>query len=214
MAENILGASGNLLHVDNAGLAHVFMANGSINVDVTVSDYISVVGSPNYNLPIIVPGSVQTWSQGASSNTYVASGDNMKVWVASGANLLGSFFVSNLPTTYQIIGSPNYNLPITGSVLSNSYVNGVNTGWQDTSFASGDSPASLDVNANLSRNGRLGFVANDGAGSIAVNISNDGTNYGGSIIMFAGEVLPLDGIDTDTVKLTWLENTSYRVVVW
>src|SRR3990167_2038844 len=74
------------------GVGSVYLSNGSINVDVQVSDYISIVGSPNYSLP--VTGSVQLLAGGYTN----------------------------------IIGSPNYSLPVIGSVQVSSIVGALPAG--------------------------------------------------------------------------------------
>ena len=56
---------------------------------------------------------------------------------------------------------------------------GRSVSYEDISFVTGDSPVVLDVNTDISRNGRDGYIANDGAGNFTVEISDDGTNYGG-----------------------------------
>jgi hypothetical protein len=74
----------------------------------------------------------------------------------------------------------------------------------------GDSPVVLDINTDLGRNARDGYVINDGAGSFTVAISDDGSTYGGSHTVKIGEILKLKGVDMDSVKITWVANSSYR----
>lgn len=87
---------------------------------------------------------------------------------------------------------------------------GRSVSYEDTSFVTGDSPVVLDIATDLSRNARDGYVAVDGAGDIAVEISDDSTNYGGSHVIKAGEILELGGVDIARVRLTWVSNSSYR----
>lgn len=86
MAETIMGASGqNLWHVTSAGAG---LVTGSLAVDVSVADYISIIGSPNYNLPVI-------------GSFYLSNGSiNVDV---------------NVSDYVSIVGSPNYSLPVIGS---------------------------------------------------------------------------------------------------
>lgn len=85
--------------------------------------------------------------------------------------------------------------------------------YEDTSFLTGDSPVVLDVNADLSRNGVDGYVINDGVGNFTVEVSNDGTNYGSAATIKYGEVMDLEGFDIDSIRITWVANSAYRVQI-
>jgi len=85
--------------------------------------------------------------------------------------------------------------------------------YEDTSFLVGDSPVTLDVNTDLGRNGKDGFIINDGAGNFTVAISDDGTTFGSAHTMKTGEVFSLTNIDVDSIKITWVADSAYRVVV-
>jgi len=87
---------------------------------------------------------------------------------------------------------------------------GRSVSYEDTNFIVGDSPVVLDVNTDLGRNGRDGYIAVD-TGSISVEISDNGTDYGGVHSIHTGEILKLNGVDIDSIRLTWIENASYRV---
>ena len=90
---------------------------------------------------------------------------------------------------------------------------GRSVSYEDTSFVVGDSPVVLDVNTDLSRNGRDGFIANDGSGNFTVEISDDGSNYGGVHTIQEGEVLRLKGVDIDRIRITHVADSAYRVFV-
>jgi len=90
---------------------------------------------------------------------------------------------------------------------------GRSVSYEDTSFLTGDSPAVHDVNTDLGRSGRDGFLINDGAGSFTIEISDEGTTYGGSHTVKAGEILKMKGIDIDKIRLTWIANSAYRIFV-
>ena len=85
--------------------------------------------------------------------------------------------------------------------------------FEDTSFLTGDSPATLDVNSALGKNGSDGYIINDGAGNFTVAISNNGTDFGDEITMKQNEVLDLKDLDIDTIRITWISNSAYRVAV-
>lgn len=85
--------------------------------------------------------------------------------------------------------------------------------YEDTDFVTGDSPAVLDVNTDLARDGREAQVINDGPGMILVAISNDGISFSTPLTLRAGERFRVDGLRIDTIRLTWVADSAYRVVV-
>ena len=85
--------------------------------------------------------------------------------------------------------------------------------YADVAFIVGDSPVTLDVNTDLGRNAKDGFIINDGAGNFTVAISDNGTTFGSDHTMKTGEVFNLAGIDIDSIKITWVADSSYRVLV-
>jgi hypothetical protein len=85
--------------------------------------------------------------------------------------------------------------------------------FEDANFLTGDSPATLDVNTALGRNGVDGYVVNDGDGNFTVAVSNNGTNFSGEITLKEGDVMSLTNLDVDTLRITWVANSAYRVVV-
>ena len=82
----------------------------------------------------------------------------------------------------------------------------------DTSFVTGDSPITLDLNTTLVRNSVDGYIVNDGAGDFTVTLSQDGTTFGNAIRMKMGETLSLRALDIDSIKITWIADSAYRVV--
>ena len=90
---------------------------------------------------------------------------------------------------------------------------GRSVSYEDTSFVTGDSPVVLDINSDLSRNGRDGYIVNDGNGNFTVEISDNGTDYDGAHTLKESEVLNLKGLDIDKIRITWVANSAYRVFV-
>ncbi len=90
---------------------------------------------------------------------------------------------------------------------------GRSVAYEDTSFVTGESPAIHDINTDLGRNGISGYIANDGAGNFTVQASDDGSNYGGVHVIKNGEILDLNGLSIDKIKITWVSNSSYRIFV-
>lgn len=93
------------------------------------------------------------------------------------------------------------------------YADGNSVSYEDTSFVTGDSPAILAINVDLKRNGHDGYIINDGVGNIKVEISNDGTIYGGIHTIKQDEVLELNGIVINKIRLTWVTDSSYRCFI-
>ena len=93
------------------------------------------------------------------------------------------------------------------------FIDGNSATFEDTSFVTGDSPATRDVNAALGRNGHDGYIVNDGPGDLQYQISKDGTNYGGAHTLKKDETVKLTGLDIDSIKMTWVANCGYRIMV-
>lgn len=84
--------------------------------------------------------------------------------------------------------------------------------FKDTSFVSGDSPVTLDINTALGRNATRFAVHCDGTGNIDVQLSTDGAVFGDTHTMKNGEVWTLDNISVDSIKITHTgTDSSYRV---
>lgn len=85
--------------------------------------------------------------------------------------------------------------------------------FEDSSFVTGDSPATLDVNAALGRNATQGYVICDGAGDIQVAFSTDGVSFGDNLTLKESEQLNFSNQSVDTIKITWVSDSAYRVAV-
>lgn len=84
--------------------------------------------------------------------------------------------------------------------------------FRDTSFVVGDSPVVLDVNNVYGVNGREFTIINDGAGEFTVSISNDGSVFGNEHTMKNGEVYEKENISLDSIRITHVADSAYRVV--
>ena len=93
------------------------------------------------------------------------------------------------------------------------FVDGSTVAYEDTDFVTGDSPVVLDVLTDTGRLGHEGYILNDGAGNILVEISKDGTDYGGSHTLKWGEQLNLSNLKINRIRLTWQEDSSYRALI-
>ena len=85
--------------------------------------------------------------------------------------------------------------------------------FEDTSFLTGDSPAVLDCNTALGRNATQGYIINDGAGNFTVAFSTNGTNYGDEHTMKQGEKMVFNKLSVDSIRITWVSNSAYRISV-
>lgn len=85
--------------------------------------------------------------------------------------------------------------------------------FEDTSFVIGDSPVSLDANTALSANATEFEVINDGAGAFTVALSNDGDTFTDEHTVKNGETYGLSNISVDTIRITHVADSAYRVVV-
>jgi len=85
--------------------------------------------------------------------------------------------------------------------------------FEDTAFVTGRSPAVHDVNAVLGRNGVDGFIINDGNGKLYYQISSDGISFGSKNMLLTEEKVVFSNWDIDSIKITWVADTAYRVLV-
>jgi hypothetical protein len=93
------------------------------------------------------------------------------------------------------------------------YVDGDTVAYEDTSFATGDSPAVLDIFTDLGRIAHEGYVICDGPGRILIELSTDGSAYGGQHTLYDGDTLSFSNLKIRRIRLTWVDNSSYRVMV-
>lgn len=94
-----------------------------------------------------------------------------------------------------------------------SYWEGRTFAYEDDSFETGDSPRSLDVNTDLGRNAHDGYIMNDGPGKLKAQFSDDGVDFGGIHTIKSGEPMGLGKLDIDKIKLIWVADTAYRILV-
>jgi hypothetical protein len=83
---------------------------------------------------------------------------------------------------------------------------------EDTSFVTGDSPAVIDVNDFLSKNGTQFTITNDGPGDFTVAVSVNGSAFSDEITLKQQEVRAFANYSIDTIRITWVADSSYRVL--
>lgn len=91
---------------------------------------------------------------------------------------------------------------------------GNSVSYEEASFESGDSPTVLQIADDLGRNGRGGYIANDGDGDFTIEVANhkDG-DYGGVHTVKKDEVLELNGMNIARIRITHVADSSYRAMV-
>ena len=137
------------------------------------------------------PGESLTLNVDQKSSIYVkgsAGGDVLRIW--SYANISASA----VTTSFQPL-----------SVVNKSY--------EDAAFVVADSPKIIDFNADAGRNARQGWITCDGLGDLKVAFSRDGLTFGDDWTMKAGEGTNLENFDIDTLRITWVADSAYRVVL-
>jgi len=92
----------------------------------------------------------------------------------------------------------------------------VNKSYENAAFVVGQSPVLIDFNADAGRNSKEGWITCDGiagVGNIQVAFSRDGITFGDNWTMQPGEGTNLANFDIDTLRITWVANSAYRVVL-
>lgn len=85
--------------------------------------------------------------------------------------------------------------------------------FEDTNFVTGDSPITLDINTALGRNATNTQVINDGPGSFTIESSTDGAAFGDPITIKASDPpFCYEDIDIDSIRITWVADSAYRVI--
>ena len=88
-----------------------------------------------------------------------------------------------------------------------------NKSYEDTSFVTGDSPAVLPFFTDTGRESVDGYIINDGDGDIQVDISRDGISYGDKFTMKCEETVHLLHWRVNKLRITWVADSAYRVVL-
>ena len=92
----------------------------------------------------------------------------------------------------------------------------VNKSYENPAFVVGQSPVLIDFNTDAGRNSKQGWITCDGiagVGNIQVAFSRDGITFGDNWTMQPGEGTNLESFDIDTLRITWVANSAYRVVL-
>ena len=93
------------------------------------------------------------------------------------------------------------------------HFDGDNKSYSDTLFLTGDSPATHEFYTDTGRNSVDGWIICDGDGDIDVDISRDGISYGDKMTMKSGEIIDLLRWKVNKIRITWVADSAYRVVL-
>lgn len=93
------------------------------------------------------------------------------------------------------------------------FVDGNTVSYEDTNFTVAESPVILDFFADAGRTGHEGSIINDGPGQLLVEISLDGSTYGGQHTLNGGEVMDLANLTIKRIRLTAAQVTEYRASI-
>lgn len=83
--------------------------------------------------------------------------------------------------------------------------------FKDTSFVTGDSPVTLDINAALGRNATGFFIVNDGDGDFTYAFSPDGSTFSDEITLKNNEWKIYTYLSVNSIRITWVADSAYRV---
>ena len=132
------------------------------------------------------------------------SGENITVDITQTAGAcLVDVILTVLEGSQTLLGNP--------TVIIQQNTNNFKTA-EDTNFVTGDSPVDVDMNTGLGENARDVIVINDGPGDFTVASSNDGSTFGDAFTMSSGEQINLSDVSIDTLRITWVSDSAYRIL--
>lgn len=82
--------------------------------------------------------------------------------------------------------------------------------YEDTNFTSGDSPAVLDIQTDLGRIATVGHFHNTGPGDILIEVSFNGSVYGGQYTLSGGEQMTFTDETIAKIRITFQDPTGYK----
>jgi len=185
------------------------------NLDTIASDTTSLDSKITVCNTGAIAGTV-TANAGTNLNTSalaLESGGNLATIAGDTTSIDGKMPAKGQATmansTPVAIASDQSYIPVSVSSLGSGYQT-----FEDSSFVTGDSPVVHDVNNDLGRNGNRGYIICDGAGNISVQISESGAvSTEDTITLKANDILSLDGMNVDQIKITWVTDSAYRILM-
>ncbi len=97
------------------------------------------------------------------------------------------------------------------TIVTEAPIVGTTKAYEDAAFVVGSSPVILDFNTDLGRNAVKGSVVNDGPGDFTVALSPDGSAFGDEMRLTQDDFISLDGMSVDSVRITHVADSAYRV---
>lgn len=92
------------------------------------------------------------------------------------------------------------------------YVDGTTVAYEDSNFTTAESPIIFDIFTDLGRLAHEGYISNEGTGNLSIEISADGTTYGGIHTLNYGETMQLGNMKVNRIRMTALQGSSYRIL--
>jgi len=93
------------------------------------------------------------------------------------------------------------------------YINGTYKVYEDNDFVVGESPVVLDINTDLGKNSREGYITIDGPGNVLVEFADINGTYGEQFTMKKEETINFEGLIISKIRLTHVTDSAYRVWV-
>ena len=85
--------------------------------------------------------------------------------------------------------------------------------YYKTSFVTGDSPITHDIDTKLSGNGIEGFIQNLGANAMTYTMSSNGIAFSDAIYLPAGDTHQFRGESIKVIKTQWIADTGYTLEI-
>jgi len=178
------------LHVNSLGILGVNIISSALPTGAATA---ALQTTGNATLTSIL-GAVATEATLSALNAKVTVCNTGAVVIASSALPAGA---ATEATLQNILNSQ--------AIVSNS------VSYNDDNFIAGDSPATHDINTDLGRNATSYSIANTGLNDLQVEISHDGVAWTTAITLPPNGSMNEDKISIDSIRVTWVANTSYFI---
>ena len=90
-------------------------------------------------------------------------------------------------------------------------IDGANKVYETASFIESGSPATHNFFGDTGRTATSGYIICDGPGDIKIDVSRDGLTYDDKATLKSGEILHIDHMLVNRVRITWVSNSAYRI---
>jgi hypothetical protein len=90
------------------------------------------------------------------------------------------------------------------------YVDGNTVSYENEDFTVADTASVLDFFADLGRFAHEGYFTNDGPGDIKIELSFDGSVYGGMHTLRGGDSVSFQNLSISRARLTHVDDCGFR----